>query len=48
MSLTPGKMTGSLKEQLLQQEKDLKAELEAIEKAKARAGKVDKKSKKKD
>ena len=41
-------MTDSLKDQLLQEERDLKAELEAVEKDKARAGKKEKKGKKKD
>jgi len=47
MSLTPAKMTNSLKDQLLQDERDLKAELEAVEKAKVRAvkGKINKKTK---
>lgn len=42
MSLTPAKMKDSLKDQLLQEEKDLKAELEAVEKAKHRAAKEEK------
>lgn len=46
MSLTAAKMTGSLKDQLLEEEKALKAELVATEKAVSRAGK--KKSKKDD
>lgn len=41
MSLSAAKMP-SLKDKLLQQEKDLMAELEAVEKAKARAGKSEK------
>lgn len=47
MSLTAAKMQNSLKDQLLQEERDLKAELEAVEKAKDRATKA-KKSKKDD
>lgn len=46
MSLTPAKMENSLKEQLLQEERDIKAEraaaeaaVEAVEKAKSRASK---------
>ncbi len=41
MSLTNAKM-GSLKDQLEQQERDAKAELEAIAKAKPRASKAEK------
>ncbi len=40
-----GASKGSLKEQLLQQERDLQAELEAVEKAKARASKTEPKPK---
>lgn len=43
MSLTAAKMTGSLKEQLLEEERELRAELEAVEKDKKRAGKKGKK-----
>lgn len=43
MSLTAAKMENSLKEQLLQEERDLKAELEAVEKAKGRASKKESK-----
>lgn len=39
MSLTNAKMTDSLKDQLLQEEKDLKVELDAVAKAKTRASK---------
>lgn len=42
MSLTAARMTNSLKDQLLQDEKDLKAELEAVVKSKKRAGKIKK------
>lgn len=48
MSLNPGKMgadKGNLKAQLDQDERDLKAELEAVEKAKVRAVKVTKSKK---
>lgn len=55
MSLSIAKLgaeKGNLKEQLLQEERDLKAELEAIEKAKGRASKTEaekpKKGKKED
>lgn len=41
MSLNPGKMKNSLKAQLDQEERDLKAELEAVESAKARAAKTE-------
>lgn len=43
MSLTAAKM-GSLKDQLAQEEVDLKAELEAVAKDKARASKKESKS----
>jgi hypothetical protein len=42
MSLTEAKMQNSLKDQLLQDERDAKAELEAIAKAKPRASKAKK------
>lgn len=48
MSLNPAKMQNSLKDQLDQEERDLKAELEAVTKSKVRADKKDKKEKKKD
>ncbi len=43
MSLTKAKMTGSLKDQLLQEEQDLEAELAAVKKGTVRAGKKDEK-----
>jgi hypothetical protein len=47
MSLTAAKMTDSLKDQLAQEEKDLKEELAAVSKSKVRASKQ-KKGKSKD
>lgn len=46
MSLSPAKMENSLKDQLLDEERALKAELEAVGKDKARASKTDPKGKK--
>lgn len=45
MSLTAAKMTDSLKDQLLEEEKALKEELAATTKAKGRAAKKEKKNK---
>jgi hypothetical protein len=46
MSLTAAKMTGSLKDQLLEEEKALKAELEAVQKDVKKEAKKVKKEKK--
>ena len=47
MSLTPARMENSLKDQLLEEERAIKAELEAVENDKHRASKKDPKDSKK-